>query len=387
MTVLMVNMTVDLARGGGSAARTVQAARALRDIGIECQIATTTSIGMPPARVDGVEVLSLPAIGGRFRMPVSGFRALGRAIASVDVVLLVNHWTPLNVAAYRAARQTGTPYVVSPVGALPMMGRSRLLKAMYHATYGRRIVANAAAHVAVTAEETRQFASYGVPPERVTVIPNGIPAPTGGDARRFRRLHGLGAAPFLLFLGRLAPIKGADLLVDAFISVSGALSGWHLVLAGPDDGELASLRDAVHRAGMDARVHFTGFLDAEAKGDALAAAELLVVPSRMEAMSIVVLEAASFGRPVLVTDACGVPDVESSGGGWIVPATAEGLAAGIQRALADPSALTRAGEAWRQHATATYSWPSVARLYRNLFERVVVEGPAGNGVERLVRPS
>jgi starch synthase len=91
----------------------------------------------------------------------------------------------------------------------------------------------------------------------------------------------------------------------------------------------------------------------------------------MEAMSIVVLEAASFGRPVLISDACGVPDVESSGGGWIVPATREALAAGIERAVADPSALARAGEAWRQHAMATYAWTSVARLYRDLFERVV----------------
>jgi glycosyltransferase involved in cell wall biosynthesis len=371
MTVLMVNMTIDLASGGGTAARTLQAARALRDIGVECRIATTARIGAPAAHVDGIDVLRLPAIGGRFRMPVSGFRMLRRAVAAADVVLLVNHWTPLNVAAYRAARQTATPYVVSPVGALPIMGRSIFLKTMYHAAYGRRIIARAAAHVAVTPEETRQFASYGVPPERVTVIPNGIPEAAGGDAGRFRTTHGLGAAPFLLFLGRLAPIKGPDLLVDAFISLAGVLPRWHLVLAGPDDGLQAALREAVHRANMESRVHFTGFLDAEAKGDALAAADLLVVPSRMEAMSIVVLEAASFGRPVLITDACGVPDVESSGGGWIVPATREALATGIERAVADPSALARAGEAWRRHASATYSWPSVARLYRDLFERVV----------------
>jgi glycosyltransferase involved in cell wall biosynthesis len=370
MNVLMVNMALDAATGGGTAARTLQSARALTEIGVHCRIATTGRGTDHWPDVPGVEVVRLRAGGGRFRVPIAGFHVLQGAVTDADVVLLVNHWTSINVAAYRATRRSRKPYVVSPAGALSLTGRSRRLKMFYDRAYGRRIIRDAAGHIAVTADEARQFEPYGIAAERVTVVPNGMPSEPPGDPGRFRSSVGVGDAPFLLFLGRLAPIKGPDLLVRAFGRVAASCPGWHLIVAGPDDGMQHELEGLLGRVDLRARVHLVGFLDARGKSDAIAASDVVVVPSRREAMSIVVLEAAALGRPAIVTDACGIPDVATSGGGWVVPPSEDDLAAAIRAATADRAALRTKGAVWKRYASERYSWAHVARLYRDLFEHV-----------------
>jgi glycosyltransferase involved in cell wall biosynthesis len=139
---------------------------------------------------------------------------------------------------------------------------------------------------------------------------------------------------------------------------------------------LSQLRAQVTAAGMTDRVTFTGFLETAAKADALAAADLLVVPSRREAMSIVVLEAAAAARPVLITDRCGFPDVAESGGGWVVDASVDGLVRGLSAAARDRDALRAMGAQWQRVATGRFSWSHVAKLHLDLLSAVAVR-PGG----------
>jgi glycosyltransferase involved in cell wall biosynthesis len=198
-----------------------------------------------------------------------------------------------------------------------------------------------------------------------------MPVLPPGDADAFRARHRLGAAPFALFLGRLAYIKGPDLLLRAFMRVAAAMPDWHLVFAGHDDSMEAGLRRAAGRDEAGRRMHFVGHLDVGARSDALAACDLVVVPSRLEAMSFVVLEAAAMARPVIATRTCGVPDVASSGGGWVVDADDESLARGLRTAAVDRAALRAMGAAWKHHAAARYGWPAIAARYQALFTGIV----------------
>lgn len=376
MRVLCVNMTLDPRTGGGSAARTLEASRLLAAAGVDCDIVAADegldAVQAPP----GVRIVPVPVVGGRLRIPIGRFGLVRAAVIRAEVILLVNHWTAINALVWRQASALGRPYVVCPAGALPIEGgRSRWLKRLYNRATGRAIVSGASAHLAVTRDEAAQFAPYGVDPASVAVVPNVMPEVAPGDADRFRSMFRIPDAPILLFLGRLAPIKGPDLLVEAFARSAAARPDWHLVLGGPDDGLRGALEAQVHRANLQARVHFTGFLDHQAKGDALAAADLLVVPSRREAMSIVVLEAAAAGRPVLITEQCGVPEVAHVEGGWIVPATADGLGEGLRAATADRVRLADRGQRWSVEAARRFSREHVARLYLDVLRRVAQSTP------------
>jgi glycosyltransferase involved in cell wall biosynthesis len=285
----------------------------------------------------------------------------------------MNHWTLLNAVVYRATRRAGRPYVVCSAGALQVYGRSSLAKQLYNRAVGNRIIRNAAACVAIAGNEIDLFRQHGVANDRIELIPNGVDpdAFRAADPAAFRKKFGIGDAPFVLFLGRLNPIKGPDLLLQAFSRIQGMFGNLHLVFAGPDEGMLGPLQTMARETGIADRVHFIGPVSGPDKTGAYSAAQLLVIPSRREAMSIVVLEAGICGTPVLITDQCGFNEVEAIGGGTVVAASADALLLGLRGMLKDTDALRSMGLKLKDYVTLHFLWESMARKYLELFDRVI----------------
>ena len=375
MKILNVNATLDPISGGGTAERTFQMSRFLAKAGAECKV-LTLDYGLTRERLaalSGVQVIALKCFYPRFYLFALRDPRLSEAVAWADVVHLMGHWTMINAVTYREAGRDAKPYVFCPAGALPIFGRSRMLKVLYNSVVGRRIAKRASACVAIGTNEVEHFRQYGIDAERVTIIPNGVD-PSGfrsGDARSFRAKFGIGNAPFVLFMGRLNPIKGPDLLLRAFLEISHVYHDLHLVFAGPDDGMLDSLRHLVDESGLTLRAHFLGHVSGDEKTAAYRAARLLVIPSRHEAMSIVVLEAGICRTPVLITDQCGFEQIEQTGGGRIVPASVDGIKSGLLDMLSDLSRLSQMGERLESYTRAHFLWDATAARYLELFSRVL----------------
>lgn len=375
MRVLSVSSLIDPVSGGGTAARTAQLSRAMARAGMGVRLLATDA-GMKSSRgavdLGGATLTLLPSTSERFPVPRAGRGEIERYVSEADVIHLCNHWTLLNLLVQRVARRLGRPYVVCPAGALPMFGRSKWLKSGYNALGGRDLVQEAAAWVAITRRETADFAPYGVDPSRVEVIPNGI-EPSDyeqGDARTFRERLRLGAARIILFVGRLNEIKGPDLLLDAFAARGADLASCVLVYAGPDGGMQASLERRSRERGVAARVRFAGWLGGADKVAAYRAAELVVVPSRQEAMSLVALEAGACGKPVLMSDRCGFDEAAASGGARAVPPAVGPLATELGD-LMTKAPLVEMGERLRSLVLSSYTWDAAVERYAKLFERVV----------------
>ncbi|WP_207956321.1 glycosyltransferase family 4 protein [Rubrobacter marinus] len=98
---------------------------------------------------------------------------------------------------------------------------------------------------------------------------------------------------------------------------------------------------------------------------------MLAVPSRQEAMSIVALEAGISGTPVLLTDRCGFGEVAEVGGGQVVPATVEGLRAGLDGMLKDTEGLGQMGEKLRAFVAERYTWGTAVERYLKLYRRIL----------------
>jgi len=374
MRVLSVSALVDPVTGGGTAERTLQLARAMSRGGMAVRVlGTDRGLRDAPRRIDvgHAELELLPCRNERFLIPRHATQRIAQRVAEADVVHLCNHWTVLNLMVRRAALRLGKPYLVCPAGALPLFGRSKWLKRAYNAFGGRALVAQAAGWVAITRRETADFAPYGVDPQRVEVIPNGIePADYAeGEASVFRERLALGTARVVLFVGRLNAIKGPDLLLEAFISRASALDAAQLVFVGPDDGMRAALEQRARAARLTERVRFAGWLGGADKLAAYRAADVVVVPSRQEAMSLVALEAGACARPVLLTDRCGFDEAAASGGARLVAADAQAIGAALGELLAHPQ-LAQMGERLRSLILSDYTWDAAVRRYAALFERV-----------------
>lgn len=375
MKILNVMHNMDAVTGGGAAERTFQMSRYLVRMGAGCAV-LTTDVGMTPERREalaGVEVVALPYFNRRFYVPKFSLRQMRNLVGSVDVIHLMGHWTAINVLTYLLARQLGKPYVVCPAGSLMVFGRSRWLKRLFRWLIGARIVGEAAGHIAISPNEIPQFRTYGVKADRVTVIPNGIDPEdfASKDAADFRDRYDLGDRPIVLFVGRLSPEKGPDLLLDAFWRAGERVDDYLLVFAGPDGGMLPKLRETAERRRLKDRVRFLGFVGGAAKSDAYHAADLLVIPSRREAMSIVVLEAGAAGTPVLLTDQCGFSEVAEIGGGRVVPASAEGLEEGLIAMLENPKKLREMGDRLRRFTEAGFTWDSIAERHLDLYADIL----------------
>jgi glycosyltransferase involved in cell wall biosynthesis len=375
MHILNVNMSFDAVEGGGTVERTVQMSRHLVRSGVPCTV-LATNLGWSPARAkdfEGIEVIALPCLWKRYYIFKPALSRIRDAVARADVVHLMGHWTLLNAVVYLFARHFRKPYVICPAGALSIFGRSRSLKRLYNIMIGRRILRQAARCIAVTRSELPHFEDYGVRSDRVAVIPNGIDPEHFAAAveSNFLTRNGLVEVPFVLFMGRLSLIKGPDLLLRAFAGLGPAFKRYHVVFAGPDDGMLAGLQALAAELSVQSRVHFVGYLSGHDKACAYRAAELVAVPSRQEAMSIVVLEAGCAGKPVLVTDQCGFEEVGRVGGGWIVPATVEGLRSGLVAILNDRNVLGEQGRMLQRMVRERFQWTTVVNQYLLLYNQVL----------------
>lgn len=280
----------------------------------------TGSVDLPiPTGVSLIQVLS-KTWSGKWRYPACGSSGLLELIRAQGITHLHVHefWRGGYVAGMRAAMAARIPVVLSAHGATSpwaLFGQGwikRLKKHAYWKLFARHLLPPWTALHAITPLEQRHMQQFfGREPK--VVIPNAFHqtyCPTGD----------LGQVPCLaprrlVFLGRLHPVKGVDLLIHAFHQAH--LNGeWELLIAGPEEvpSYAKKLKD-IASAGVRAEsIRFIGACYGTEKSYLLASAWVVVVPSRTEVMGMVNLEASSAGTPTITTHTTGLVGWADSGG-------------------------------------------------------------------------
>ena len=174
-------------------------------------------------------------------------------------------------------------------------------------------------------------------------------------------------------MGRLNKIKGPDILLQAFISLSKQFADWHLVLAGPDGGMQEDIQSLLKQYEIENRVHLIGYITGEEKSEAYHAANVLVIPSRQEAMSIVALEAAACGTPVVMTDQCGFSELVHAGGAIEVSVNEESMVQALAPLLSNTARLQEMGLRGKDFISQHYTWSIAAQKYHQLCKNIVAE--------------
>lgn len=377
MKILIVNHLIDPVTGGGTAERTCQLAKHFVALGNECTLLTidcgVTNDLLARMQSNRITLFTLPSLNQRFFIPRFRLNDIYHLVDHADIIHIMGHWTFLNALISSVARARNKPYVVCPAGALHIFGRSRLLKRGYNTLVGKNIIRGAQAHIAIADNEIAQFAKYGITSDCVVIIPNGVNSQDYqiGDVSGFRHKIGIDAAPYVLFVGRLDPIKGPDLLLMAFSKIAHVYPDYHLVFAGPDGGMRMSLKHIIDKNDLQKRVHLIGYVGGADKVAAYRGASMIAVPSRQEAMSIVALEAGICGKPVLITDQCGFNTIEHCGGGLVVAATEEGIRDGLLSMLLNSGQLEEMGARLKSHVEERYTWEAAAKACIELFRKVL----------------
>ena len=373
---------------GGPVEVVSQLIPALSAKGVNCEIATTrgrrVGTNSPPTEgmlINGFQTELPSLLWTSYSSAMSRF--LGENITRFDLVHVHEIWHYAGYVAHRAAKKQGIPFVITPHGEL---GESHLRhkawkKRIYMKLILDRILRNSSAIHAITAAERDRIGKLGyhVP---VAVAPNGVD-PTQFDhtpdpSDLLNKHPALRGRNVILFLGRLNPTKGLDILARGFSEVSRIFPDTVLLVAGPDEeGGRRQMESILRYEGVSDRVVFTGMLTGDDKMAALALADLFVLPSYSEGFSIAVLEALASRLPVVITKACNFPEVAEHGAGFVVEADEEAISGAIGKLLSDPYLRARMGERGRKLVSERYTWQASAAIIADLYRSLVAGNKQG----------
>ena len=286
-------------------------------------------------------------------------------LARFDAVVVNGLWQYHGLATWRILRQSTVPYYVFTHGMLDPWFKRRYplkhLKKLLYWPWAEYRVLRDAHGVLFTSEEERLLArqSFAHYRAREIVLNYGTPG-LSGDAQAQRSLflqrfpHLRGKRCFL-FLSRIHPKKGCDLLIEAFAPLLRADPALQLVIAGPDQSGLQpQLERRAQRLGVSQSITWTGWLNDEVKVGAFRAAEAFVLPSHQENFGMVVAEALSAQLPVLISNKVNIwREIAADEAGLVAEDTLQGTRQMLQQwlALSDEERRAKAraaGECFRQ---------------------------------------
>jgi glycosyltransferase involved in cell wall biosynthesis len=389
--VLHVIPSVSAKHGGPSFILPVLA-RALIDQGIEVVIATTDDDG-PRGRLDVALDVPVKSESGAtifyFRKNTEFYKSsfqltrwLLRHIAAFDLVHIHALFSYSSVAAAFIAKRQAVPYIVRPLGVLNRWGmenRRRTLKRFSLRWIEMPILRGASAiHYTSRAEQLEAAAAdpaIGKIPSAVIPLPLEISASdeTIGVARFREKFPEIRDRSIVLFLSRIDPKKGLELLLSGFVEVVRTVPRAILVLAGAgDDRYLALLRTMIEDKGLRDHVLWAGFLQGEDKAAAFGAATVYVLPSYSENFGIAAAEALAAGVPTVVSDQVALAaDIAAANAGIVVPCEAGAIANAVVRLLGNADLREDFRRRARTFAAASFSLEAAGRALRNFYELMV----------------
>ncbi|MFM7179944.1 MAG: glycosyltransferase [Verrucomicrobiales bacterium] len=177
-----------------------------------------------------------------------------------------------------------------------------------------------------------------------------------------------------LFVGRIYPVKGLPLLVEAWARVRP--EGWKMRIVGPDEaGHRVEVVDLVRKAGLEAEFEFAGPMEGEQLEKAYQEADLLIAPSHTENFGMAIAEALAHGLPVITTQGAPWPGLLEHQCGWWPPTNAAELAVALREATSlRPEQLGEMGDRGRRWMQRDYAWTGVARQFLDVYECMIGKG-------------
>lgn len=304
---------------------------------------------------------------------------LREIIPSVDVCDSQLGFLYSNRAVAQLTREFGKVHFYHQRGNLDprRFGSNSIGKAMYLRFYEKQILESADALIALSQRETEVFRSYA-PNSRIELIPNGIDlkewqSPAEAEGALADAFERVGEAPLVVWHSRMVKMKGPDVFVRACAKAFKSCSSLRAIVAGPDGVGLRQTCEQLARdLGIDKYIDFLDALSGENRRALLQRADLFVLPTTGEGLSMAILEALACGCPIVTTPEANIPELQDHNAGVVVPLDESQIGAVMSeffssskqdRMKMERNAVTLAG--------AKFSLPAVLDRYLALSEEIV----------------
>lgn len=387
MKVLHVIPSISPALGGPTQV-VLNLVRALREEGVDAEIATTNDdrgrlLDVPlnqRIEYERVPVWFLP----RFSLPMKEyiFSAaltgwLWQNLHRYNTLETHYLFSYAPTCASAIARWQGVPYTVRTMGQLSpwALAQSRLKKQVYTWLIERRNLNSAAVIHCTAPAEAQDVRNFGIATPTIT-LPLGVnpPIELPEAKQKLRAVYGIPSqTPVVLFLSRLHYKKRPDLLLRALSQLAVQNYDFHVIFAGSGEpAYLAELKGLVLSLGLATRTTFSGFVSGQDKDLLLQGSDLFVLPSFSENFGVAVAEAMAVGLPVILTPDIQIsPEVAAAKAGLVVAGEIDSMTKAIAQLLDSPDLRHQLGKNGKHLVSQRYCWSSIAQNLTSVYESIV----------------
>ena len=312
-----------------------------------------------------------------YKISPSMSRWLAHHVRDYDIVNTHAIFSYANLPAYQACQRDDIPYVIHPHGMLETwaLGYKSWKKQPYYNSIEKPALERASAIRVLAIPEAESLQKLGIKTS-LALIPNGISieafATSTNTTIFYQAFPATAGKTLILFLGRIDPKKGLDLLATAFAKIHQEFPQTHLVIAGPDNiGHLPTVKQYFTAAECLDAVTFTGMIEGDLKAAALATADIYVAPSYSEGFSMSVLEGMVSGLPCVITTGCNFPEAAAAKVAHVVEINADAIANALCHCLQDPEDAKLMGNLARQFVLDHYTWDKIVTELTCLYQDIL----------------
>ena len=367
---------------GGSVVRSFQISQHMIDAGYDVDLLTTSwNIDYKYiSKITGGEKYILDVFGKTNSnnpkiIPKGLFKWIRQNIEKYDVIHVSRNWSLLASIVALMARNKGIPYIYSPMGFIGSNNKSKLIKSLYRNFFTIPDIKNASSCIAVSKEEELDINSIIGNSKKTTLIPNGIILSDFDyqNNKLFRSEYKLDQRNIILFIGRMEPIKGIDLLIDAYSNLDSIHDDWCLVLIGTNTEFKKSMIKKTNELKMNNNIFFLDPLFSDKKSAAYHAAEVIAIPSVKDAMTIIAPEAACCKKPILYTNSCDFPDLAENGGGLEIDPSVNAIQKGLEKITQPNFNRKEMGLKGYNYVVKNFKWTELIKRYVLIFQSSIKE--------------
>ncbi len=389
MKILQIVPSVSLIYGGPSQ-MVLGLSEALATEKIDVTLITTNSngdTGQEPLDVplekeiaqDGYKIIYFPCSPfRRYKFSLPLLQWLATNAKNYDLAHIHALFSPVSTAAATICRNKKLHYIMRPLGTLDPadLAKKKLLKKIYGLLLEKPNLAGASAIHFTSQEEAKVSERYGTNSPDL-VIPLGVNLPESmpslGKMRQELKIDS--DIPIILFMSRIDPKKGFDLLLPALKSLHQAGIKFHFVLAGtnPQDPDYEnSISENIKQSALNSITTITGFVTGETKLSLLQDATIFILPSYYENFGIAVAEAMATGTPVVISNKVHIwQEIESADAGWITNCDVRNLTETLRQVLQNPSVWQQKGINARNLVINKYSWNAITKRVIKAYREIL----------------
>ncbi len=388
MRILQIIPSISLVYGGPSQ-MVLGLSAALAAKNIDVTIITTDSNGdigqipldVPlnqPIKQNGYQIIYFRCYPfRRYKFSLSLLQWLNQNAQQFDLAHIHALFSPVTTLAATIARGHNLPYIIRPCGMLDPadLEKKKQLKQIYATLLEGPNLAGAAAIHFTSKEESRISERFGLGDIGKIPVPQDLVIPLGVTASLFTKRLRESQVPIILFMSRIEPKKGLDLLIPALESILVSGIEFQFILAGsnPQDADYETqIKVQIQNSSLAKYTTMTGFVSGNLKNELLTNADLFVLPSYYENFGIAVAEAMAASVPVAISDRIHIAeDIRQAEAGWVGPLEVGAIASSIKSALLDPQERQRRGLNGQEYAKKHYNWEAIAQQTINAYQHIL----------------